>query len=287
MFCVKCGKTLEPNAHACPDCGTKVVLPEGYIPESESIVTIDVDMLTGEKTVAADHNAIARKAAENAQPAKPSANAPAFQAPPPVAMPEKPKFSTGFDLNSAKKIMNGRSILIDDSPAPSAMPAFASPSAAVQNTAESNNKKYIVVIIAAIAVIAVALGAILFVLFSQNGEDDGDNDSRSEKTTTETAVSETAPFNSGKEENPSKNYFEENTTLGDIGQARPTKPSSNIITPLIPDNEDSSEEQTDAITEVTQKPEENEPDEPHSGIGIPEEAPSTVTLPEIPSILFQ
>ena len=35
MFCIKCGKTLEPTARVCPDCGTKVILPEGFVPEND------------------------------------------------------------------------------------------------------------------------------------------------------------------------------------------------------------------------------------------------------------
>ena len=200
MFCIKCGKTLDSSARVCPDCGTKVVLPEGFVPDEED--TMNIDLLTGEKTVAADHEALARKAAAAS------------------AKPEEPKFSTGFDLNSAKKIMNGRSILIDDSPAPSATPVFTAAPAPVQNPQNNNkpdSKKYIIIIVAAVAVIAVALAAI-FIVINSKKDNEENNENSSDIATVETTVGETHPSFPNDKEEIFTERFEENTTLGNISQ---------------------------------------------------------------------
>lgn len=83
MFCFKCGKTLDPSVSVCPDCGTEVVLTEGFESHTENIAEAGVNMLDGE-----------------------------------------PSPPTGFDLNGVKKVMNGKSILIDDSPLPGTVPAY-------------------------------------------------------------------------------------------------------------------------------------------------------------------
>lgn len=88
MFCVKCGKTLDPSADFCPDCGTKAVLPEDFESETENAAKI---------TCVPDMQDV------------------------------EPSPSTGFDLSGAKKVMNGRSILIDDSPLPGTVPAYCAP----------------------------------------------------------------------------------------------------------------------------------------------------------------
>lgn len=36
MFCIKCGMMLNDSAKSCPACGTKVVFPEGFVPEQNS-----------------------------------------------------------------------------------------------------------------------------------------------------------------------------------------------------------------------------------------------------------
>ena len=83
----------------------------------------------------------------------------------------------GFDLNNAKKTMNGRSILIDDSPLPGTVPAYLA-SASVPKAQfapcfaapekQPQNKKTLVILVAA-AVFCVALIAVILILFL--GED--------------------------------------------------------------------------------------------------------------------
>lgn len=280
MFCIKCGKALEPTACVCPDCGTKVILPEGFVSESSDTVDMDADMLTGEKTVAADYEAIARKAATSAKSAEP------------VTLFQEPKFSTGFDLNSAKKIMNGRSILIDDSPAPAAMPSFvAAAPAPVQNGGDPDNAKknnYAVIIIAAIAVIAVAIGAVFAVRFFK--EDEKDDGAKAETTAEATAEESTLYF----ADNVTQEYFEESTTLGNNAQDIFSEPATNKYPHYqTPENngnrDDSDKEKTtediiDAPTDSsnTQKDETAVITEPSTGIGNTDETPPLITLPATP-----
>lgn len=193
MFCIKCGKTLDTSVDVCPDCGTKVVLPEGFDPNKDDTVKVDIDMLIGEKTVSADHSALVRKAVAaanaNTAPEAPAAEpvtdvAPAVPAVP-VMQDTVPHSPAGFDLKSAKKTMNGRSILIDDSPLPGAVPAYLAPVPAqaipsampqVQMSAPAvaqkpQDKKALILIIAA-AVLGVALIAVLLVFFLGGDKDD-------------------------------------------------------------------------------------------------------------------
>lgn len=191
MFCIKCGKVLDPSAKICPDCGTKVILPEGFEPDNGA-GNIDVDMLIGEKTVSADHSALARKAAAaaNAQ----SAPAPSFSvpAPTPAAEPAVPHSPAGFDLDKAKKIMNGRSILIDDSPVPLSSPLGTSQAAPVANKkqepASAGKKTKLIIIIAAIVEVIAVIGAILAVALS--GRDDVSEKEKPSETAVETTAEE-------------------------------------------------------------------------------------------------
>lgn len=38
MFCIKCGMRLNDSAKSCPACGTKMVFPEGFVPEQSTAV---------------------------------------------------------------------------------------------------------------------------------------------------------------------------------------------------------------------------------------------------------
>lgn len=206
MFCIKCGKTLDMSVDVCPDCGTKVVLPEGFDPNKNDTVKVDIDMLIGEKTVSADHSALVRKAvaAANANTA-PEATATepvtdvAHVAPTvPVMQDAVPHSPAGFDLKSVKKTMNGRSILIDDSPLPGTLPAYLTPvpvqvpsamsqvqmsaSAVAQKT---QNKKTLILIIVA-AVLGVALIAVILAFFL-GGDKDNDRENE-EKVITASAT---------------------------------------------------------------------------------------------------
>ncbi len=205
MFCIKCGKTLDTSADVCPDCGTKVVLPEGFDPNKDDTVKVDIDMLIGEKTVSADHSALVRKAvaAANANTV-PEATAaePVTDVAPvaPVMQDAVPHSPAGFDLKSVKKTMNGRSILIDDSPLPGALPAYlapvpvqAIPSAMpqVQMSAPAvaqkpQDKKTLILIIAA-AVLGVALIAVILAFFLGG---DKDNDRENEEKVITVAATE-------------------------------------------------------------------------------------------------
>lgn len=212
MFCIKCGKTLDSSVEVCPDCGTKVVLPEGYEPTVvEKTVKMDMEMLVGEKTVSADHSAIARKAAAAANAntvADVPQTAPVAPAAP-VAQDTVPHSPAGFDLKSVKKVMNGRSILIDDSPLPGTVPAYlapvAPPAPPVQTAAPSMAYDYMEarpsaaapmaapveakkqpdkkIIIAAAAVLCVALVAVLLIFAFGKKDDDADKKDKNNNIT--------------------------------------------------------------------------------------------------------
>lgn len=210
MFCIKCGKTLDSSAESCPDCGTKVVLPEGYEPTVvEKTVKMDMEMLVGEKTVSADHSAIARKAAAAAT-ANTVADAPQAA---PVVQDAVPHSPAGFDFKSVKKVMNGRSILVDDSPLPGTVPAYLAPVAppAVQNAAPSmaydymdaqtaplaapsaaiaapvaskkKTDKKVIILIAAAAALCVALIAVLLIFAFDKKDDDAEKNDKKNNIT--------------------------------------------------------------------------------------------------------
>lgn len=41
MFCIKCGMRLSDSAKSCPACGTKMIFPEGFVPEQSTDITPD------------------------------------------------------------------------------------------------------------------------------------------------------------------------------------------------------------------------------------------------------
>lgn len=199
MFCIKCGKTLDTSVDVCPDCGTKVVLPEGFDPNKNDTVKVDIDMLIGEKTVSADHSALVRKAvaaanantAPEATAAEPVTDVAPVAPTVPVMQDAVPHSPAGFDLKSVKKTMNGRSILIDDSPLPGTLPAYLTPVSVqaipsamsqVQMSAPAvaqkpQDKKTLIIIIVA-AVLGVALIAVILAFFLSG---DKDNDRENEE----------------------------------------------------------------------------------------------------------
>ncbi|MBP3696568.1 MAG: hypothetical protein J6J45_03400 [Clostridia bacterium] len=199
MFCIKCGKTLDTSVDVCPDCGTKVVLPEGFDPNKNDTVKVDIDMLIGEKTVSADHSALVRKAvaaanantAPEATAAEPVTDVAPVAPTVPVMQDAVPHSPAGFDLKSVKKTMNGRSILIDDSPLPGTLPAYLTPvpvqaipsaMSQVQMSAPAvaqkpQDKKTLIIIIVA-AVLGVALIAVILAFFLSG---DKDNDRENEE----------------------------------------------------------------------------------------------------------
>lgn len=260
MFCIKCGKVLDASAKVCPDCGTKVVLPDGFEAESSTVKT-DADMLSGEKTVSADHNAIAKKAAAAAN-AEVTVSAPV---PAPVADSAVPHAPAGFDLDKAKKIMNGRSILIDDSPLPDAMPVATTPAVASAPAASlvaekrdepvsADKKTKLIVLIAAIVAVAAVIGVVLAVALSgrNNGEDSA-KENTSGTTVAETAAEEStthAMANIG-ENIPSLPLGQEETEsrtgeniTGEIGN----KPIPTLPDILKPEKPSDSDEEDDEIT---------------------------------------
>lgn len=198
MFCIKCGKTLDPSATVCPGCGTAVVVPEGFDPHNNT--ETDIEMLGSEKTVAADYSAIARKAvaASNANTAEEATAVQPVPAVSSVMQDTVPHSPAGFELKNVKKTMNGRSILIDDSPLPGVMPAYLAPpvqavpampqaqSAVAASVNEKPQKKTVTILIIAVAVLSVALVAcVLFFIF--NGKD---KEKEGSEPSTKVAVSE-------------------------------------------------------------------------------------------------
>ena len=231
MFCIKCGKTLDPSTTVCPDCGTKVVLPEGFDLQNETATMLDIDMLIGEKTVSADHSAIARKAAaatsEQANDT-PATTKPAEPAP--VAEPSVPHSPTGFDLNGAKKIMNGRSILIDDSPTPGSMPVYtAAAPASAPVTANNNpdNKKLLIALIAAIVAIAVIAGILLFVFLGKDKDKEKGSD---REDITLPTISETERATEESEEESTHNTIGELLDITEEDEENITEPYEEKIT---------------------------------------------------------
>lgn len=222
MFCIKCGKTLDTSVDVCPDCGTKVVLPEGFDPNKDDTVKVDIDMLIGEKTVSADHSALVRKAvaaanantAPEATAAEPVTDVAPVAPTVPVMQDAVPHSPAGFDLKSVKKTMNGRSILIDDSPLPGTLPAYLTPvpvqaipsaMSQVQMSAPAvaqkpQDKKTLIIIIVA-AVLGVALIAVILAFFL-GGDKDNDRENE-EKVITASATeirTEAEPKKSDKED---------------------------------------------------------------------------------------
>ena len=211
MFCNKCGKADETTNKVFSDCGRKAVFSDDSDTDSE-------------KTVTADYEAIARKAAV--------ASFSTFQA-------EKLKKSTGFDINNAKTVMNGRSVLIDDSP--------VSDTTSVYNRARLNDtvaKKHTCLIISAVVVAIIIIGAILFAVFSQNG---GSKTPHRAVTTSE-----------------------ENTTCGNISHNIP----DNTMSAFSEDKQKNNGKLDKTAGSFEETP----------GIDVPVEASQAVTLPKLPRI---
>lgn len=289
MFCIKCGKTLDSSVDVCPDCGTKVVLPEGFDLQKENTVKVDIDMLVGEKTVAADHSALARKAfaAANADTAsEPSAEGPEAVVAPvaptaPVMKDTVPHSPADFDLKSAKKTMNGRSILIDDSPLPGTVPAYLAPAPVqaapcatpqVQMSAtpavaqKPQGKKTLILIIAA-AVLGVAIIAVLLVFFlggdkKGNGKDNDDKEyvitaaatekrteAESGKSDKEDFISDKTGVNTiiGDEENTDRFLFG-NENGDEYDEPLTRRPSGNKpVNPFAPDDRNEDDDKDESV----------------------------------------
>lgn len=165
MFCIKCGKTIDPFVDACPDCGIKVILPEG------------------------------------------------------------------FDMKNVKKTMNGRSILIDDSPLPGTVPAYLASASVKTSLSEMpqgqlagepsveekpQDKKALILIIAA-AVLGVVLIAILVAFFL--GDDKNTIKHKAKENATAAVLTEMRT--KGKSEKSNKDDFISdktgvNTILGSL-----------------------------------------------------------------------
>lgn len=266
MFCIKCGKTLEPSAVACPDCGTNVNGADGF--DLHKITEPDIEMLSGEKTVAADYGALARKAAAAAN-ANTAAEATAFASAASSVMQDNvPHSPAGFDLKNVKKTMNGRSILIDDSPFPGTVPAYLAPpvqaapplvpqaqrAADDSSSGKPQNKTAVILIIAA-AVLAVALiaGVLFFVINNKDKDErepsavteyrtDGESEKldKSDFTSTETAngilidnytdIFIDEDVNSGRPEMTEPAYGDEITGTRPAGPGSSITPNGFVIT---------------------------------------------------------
>lgn len=304
MFCIKCGKTLEPSMDVCPDCGTKVVLPEGFDPNKDNTIKVDIDMLVGEKTVAADHGALARKAAAaasaNTATEAPSAEPVVNTAPvASVVQDSVPHSPAGFDLKSVKKTMNGRSILIDDSPLPGAVPAYIvpapvqavpspmSPAQFTEPLSKPQKKKTLILIVAA-AVLGVALVAVLLAFFlggdkdkkgrdKDKEEDNGTavtlaevgNDDESEKSDKEDFISDKTGVNIIGDEKETDRFWDkdddegkENGDRNESLESPSRRPPSNR--PTNPFNSEDRTEPDNDNSPVLNVPTVNNPDKPVS-----------------------
>lgn len=261
MFCIKCGKTLDPCAVVCPDCGTKAVIPDGF--DLHKKTEPDIEMLSGEKTVAADYGALARKAAAAANAnttAEVTASDP-VSAVSSVMQDAVPHSPAGFDLNSVRKTMNGRSILIDDSPFPGTVPAYLAPPvqaapsvmpqaqyAADDSAYDKTQNKTALILIIAAAVFAVALvaGVLFFVLNDKNKDKEerepstkvtvteskfeklDKDDFISDETASGTLVNNYTDIFVDEGVNPGRPEMTETASANEVIGTRPARPGSSI-----------------------------------------------------------
>lgn len=226
MFCIKCGKTLDPSATVCPECGTAVVIPDGFDLHAETNTQQDNELLGSEKTVAADYGVIARKAAQavNASSFAETEVTEPVRVAGPVMQDSVPHSPAGFNLKNVKKTMNGRSILIDDSPLPGSLPAYlappvqavqpivpsvsyAAPTPAAAEEKTQNSKAVIIAVVAAVVVVALVAGVLFFVFSNKNKNEDSVDSAQ------KTSVSE--EMTKDKSEKLDKEDFVYDETKGD------------------------------------------------------------------------